>query len=182
MWVIVLLIHNLKREVMKWILLLVVTAVSISSKAQQATAPKQEAPYKLYPTLPPLELLQPDSNTITKETLKKQSTLIMYFSPDCDHCIKQMDEMNTRMEDFKKIQIILATNQPMETLVTFIEKYKLANYPNIKAGRDVKFNLPGFYRMKSLPYFALYDKKGTLITTFESNTKVDKILKAFKKH
>jgi hypothetical protein len=35
--------------------------------------------------------------------------------------------------------------------------------------------------MQSLPYLALYDKKGQLITTFEGNQKVNKILKAFGK-
>ncbi len=166
---------------MKWILILLFCIATIDTKAQLLnTTTKQVAPYKQFPTLPPIYLVLPDSTILTKESLKKQPTLIMYFSPDCDHCLKQMDEMNARMNDFKNIQWILATNQLMEPLIGFIEKYKLANYPNIKAGRDAKFNLPGFYRIKSLPYFALYDKKGNLITTFESNTKVDKLLKAFK--
>ena len=167
---------------MKWILLLLFPVVAVNSYSQQVKSYQQEPPYKQHPTLPPLELLQPDSNKLTNADLKKQPTLIMYFSPDCEHCIKQMEEMNTRMQDFQKIQIVLVTNQPMEQLVNFIAKYKLAAYPNIKPGRDVKFTLPGFYQMKSLPYFALYDKKGNLITTFESNTKVDKILKAFGKN
>ena len=46
-------------------------------------------------------------------------------------------------------------------------------------GRDEKYMLPPFYRMKSLPYLALYDKKGQFITSFEGNQKVDTILNAF---
>ena len=105
----------------------------------------------------------------------------MYFSPDCEHCIKQMNEMIKRMKDLKKLQIIMVTYQPMDLLVDFIKTYNLKKYSNIKAGRDTKFLLPGFYQIKSLPYFALYDKEGKLITTFESNTKVDTLLKAFEK-
>jgi cytochrome oxidase Cu insertion factor (SCO1/SenC/PrrC family) len=166
---------------MKWIFLLLFPLAATHSFSQQAKSYQQEPPYKQYPTLPTIELLQPDSNKLTNADLKKQPTLIMYFSPDCEHCIKQMDEMNKRMQEFKKIQIVLVTNQPMEHLVDFVAKYKLGAYPNIRPGQDVKFTLPGFYRMKSLPYFALYDKNWKLITTFESNTEVDKILNAFTK-
>ena len=167
---------------MKAILILIASFVLFSCKAQQTSVKQPEAPYKQFPTVPEtLELTKPDNSTFVKAQLKKQQTLIMYFSPDCEHCIKQMDEMIPRMNQFKKIQILLATNQPMEELVKFIAKYKLSDYPNVVAGRDAKFNLPGFFRMQSLPYFALYDKSGKLITTFESNTKVEKILKAFKK-
>lgn len=167
---------------MKWILFLLCVMAGVDNYGQQGKPAQQAAPYQQRPTLPPLELVLPDSNRISKIEFKKQPTLIMYFSPDCDHCIKQMEEMNTRMEDLKRIQIVMVTHQPMPELVQFIEKFKLANHSNITAGRDVKFMLPGFYRIKSLPYFALYDKKGNLITTFESNTKVDKILKAFRKN
>jgi hypothetical protein len=47
-------------------------------------------------------------------------------------------------------------------------------------GRDEKFVLPPFYKIRSLPYLALYDKKGKLITTFEGTQKADTILNAFK--
>jgi len=164
---------------MKGLLFVLMVVISTVSLAQQPE--RVEPPYKKNPVLPPLEILQPDSTTLTKADLKKQETLIMYFSPDCDHCIKQMNEMNKRMKDLKKIQIMMVTYQPMDLLVDFIKTYKLQKYSNIKAGRDTKFLLPGFYQIKSLPYFALYDKEGKLITTYESNTKVDVLLKAFKK-
>jgi len=164
---------------MKGVLIVLLMVTSAIGFAQQPERP--EAPYKKNPVLPPLEILQPDSSTLTTADLKKQETLIMYFSPDCDHCIKQMEEMNKRMKDLGKLQIIMVTHQPMDMLIDFIKTYKLEKYSNFKTGRDTKFLLPGFYQMKSLPYFALYDKEGKLITTFESNTKVDVLLKAFEK-
>jgi thioredoxin-like negative regulator of GroEL len=46
-------------------------------------------------------------------------------------------------------------------------------------GRDEKYMLPPYFRMQSLPFLALYDKKGQLITHFEGNQKIDTILNAF---
>lgn len=82
------------------------------------------------------------------------------------------------MDDLKEIQIILATYRPMEELVTFQNNYKLQEYSNIQAGRDTKYFIQPFYRIKNLPYLALYDKEGNLVKTFEGNVKVDELIKA----
>ena len=142
-----------------------------------------EAAYLRFPTIPPFQLLEIDSSTIfSKGDLKKnQPVLLMYFSPDCDHCRHQTEDMLRDIKSFKKIQIVMATYQPFEAMQTFYRKYELFSHDNIHMGRDSKYILPPFYRIANLPYMALYDKKGNLITTFEGNQKVNKILKAFGK-
>ena len=148
--------------------------------ADQAGA---EPPFKRFPTLPPFHLLKLDSTTyLTKEDVKKnRRTIIMYFSPDCDHCKHQTESILADFSKFKDIEIIMATYQPMEELKEFNEHYRMAEHSNIKMGRDEKFFLPPFYKIRSLPYLALYDKKGNLITTFEGTQKIDTILAAFDK-
>lgn len=135
-----------------------------------------------FPEVPPFTLLKRDSTTISKEGLKKNHPLIlMYFSPECHHCQRQMEDMLKRMEEMKNIQFILATYRPMEELSGFEIKYKLNEYPNIQLGRDTKYFIQPFFKVKNLPYLALYDKKGKLITTFEGNVTVDKLLDALGK-
>jgi primosomal protein N' len=89
--------------------------------------------------------------------------------------------MEKRMKDLKKYQIIMVTYQPFEEMVSFYKVHKIEDYPNIKMGRDSKFFLPPFFKIQSLPFQALYDKGGDLITTFEGNVKIDKLLDAFAK-
>lgn len=158
----------------KWILTIVPVLLVLITVAQVDTA----YPYKRFPTVPPISLLQADSSMLTKDQLKKGPVLLMYFSPSCDHCQHQMTDMLKRKEDFKHIQLVLATYQPFEEMVEFIQTYELAKYPNIKVGRDEKFVLPPFYHIQSLPYLALYDKKGALVTTWQGNVPVDTVLKA----
>ncbi len=159
--------------------LLLTVGVWGAATAQQANGQK-EPPYKLNPVLPALDLLLPDSSKLTNNALKKQNTMIMYFSPDCDHCVHQMEDMAKDRKKLASLQIVMVTHQPMESLVWFIKKYDLASYSNIRAGQDYKFNLPGFYAIRQLPYFALYDKDWKLIRTYESNTPVDTLVAAFK--
>ena len=105
--------------------------------------------------------------------------LLMYFSPDCDHCKKQVEEMLKRMDELKDVQIVMATYQPMDHLAFFEKKYQLSKYKNILSGRDTKYILPPFFKMRNMPYLALYNRKGNLITTFVGNVGVDKILAQF---
>ena len=140
-----------------------------------------DAPFRRFPIIPPFDLLKTDSSThLTKENIDtKHKTIIMFFSPECDHCQHQTEDMLAAIDSLKDIQIIMATYQPFEEMLAFYQKYELAKYSNIKLGRDTKYFLPPFYRMKSLPYLALYDNKGNLITSFEGNQPVVKLLAAF---
>ena len=180
---------------MKKVFLAIAILVYSSSLFAQQTAAQQpattpvtdqagaEPPFKRFPTLPPFHLLKLDSTTyLTKEDVKKnRRTIIMYFSPDCDHCKHQTESILADFSKFKDIEIIMATYQPMEELKQFNEHYRMAEHSNIKMGRDEKFFLPPFYKIRNLPYLALYDKKGNLITTFEGTQKIDTILAAFDK-
>ena len=149
----------------------------VAAIAQQDTTPL----FKRFPDFPPITLLKSDSGLITKQGLKKnQQVLLMYFSPDCHHCQRQMEDILQRINEFKRTQIILATYRAMEEMVNFQSKYKLENYSNIQVGRDTKYFIQPFYKVKNLPYLALYDKKGKLITTFEGNVSVDTLLHSFK--
>jgi thiol-disulfide isomerase/thioredoxin len=141
-----------------------------------------EAPFKRFPTLPPFNLLGADSTRLTKDSLQKnKQTLIMYFSPTCEHCQHQMEDMIKYAEDLKDIQIIMATYSPMNELTDFINQYTLNRFPNIRTGRDTQYMLQPFYKIAGLPYQALYDASGNLITTFEGNVKIEKLLLAFEK-
>ena len=163
----------------KWILLLVTVIALQQANAQGGD--NAEPAYKRFPTLPPMTLLQADSTNLTKENLAHQPTLIMYFSPTCDHCKHQWEDMLQHMEQLKKIQIVMVTYQPFEEMLEFYKSEKIDTYPNIKMGRDTKFTLPPFFQIQSLPYQALYDKKGKLINTFAGNVKVETMLKEFEK-
>jgi thioredoxin-related protein len=103
----------------------------------------------------------------------------MFFSPECTHCQHQTEDMLAAIDSLKDIQIVMATYQPFEEMVAFNQKYGIEKYSNIKLGRDTKYFLPPYYRMKSLPFLALYDNKGNYITSFEGNQKVSRLLEAF---
>ena len=157
------------------ILLLLCSTQSIF--AQNASASTETPPFKRNPTVPPFVLTSLDGKTITRESLaKKKATLIIYFSPECHHCIDQMNEMVKQAKSFEPYNLVFATYQPMEELQKFYTKYNLSTWKNIYLGRDEKFFFPPYCKIANLPFNILYDKKGNLITSFEGTTAMDKLL------
>ena len=181
-------IRSIKLFKMKKIFL-VITALTICqflSAQQVANRPATDtsnasAPYMRFPTIPPFHLLKLDSTTyLTKDSIRKnRKTIVMYFSPTCEHCKHQTEAILADFKEFRDIEIVMATYMPFDEMKEFDEHYKIYEHPNIKIGRDEKFVLPSFYRIKNLPYLALYDRRGNLITTFEGTQKTDILLKAF---
>lgn len=139
--------------------------------------------YKRFPTLPPVKLLLTDSvGHFSKEDFKKkEQVLIILFNPDCEHCQKETERMLDSISLFKNTQIVMATMMPFEKMIEFYKHYKLANYKNIVVGQDTQYFLPVFYMVSNLPYLALYNKKGDLITTYEGAVPIHKIVEEFNK-
>ena len=140
------------------------------------------APYLRFPSVPTLRLLLTDSSTLfTKNDLKnKKPLLIILFSPDCDHCKHETEEIIKNKEKLKKIQIVMATMLPFHKMKEFYEKYELKDMKNLVVGQDIYFILPSFYQIRNFPYNAMYDKKGKLIKTFEGVIPIEKIIDTFK--
>lgn len=140
------------------------------------------APYKRFPTLPPLEILLGDSTTkYTKNQVPKDKpVLLMLFSPDCHHCQQTAEEMNAHKTELQNIQIVLATLHPLWQMNDFVKKYALDQHQNVVIGKDIYYILPSWYNIKHLPYMAMYNKKGSLISVFEGGLSIPKVLQIFK--
>jgi len=104
----------------------------------------------------------------------------MLFNPDCDHCKHETEEIIKNIDQLKDVQIVMATMMGFDAMKEFYEKYELQKFENIHVGKDIKYTLPAFYKIRFMPFLAMYDKKGNLITTFEGSMKIDELINVFK--
>ncbi|HLF47222.1 MAG TPA: thioredoxin fold domain-containing protein [Chitinophagaceae bacterium] len=134
--------------------------------------------YKRFPTAPPFKLLSTDSSTIftNKDIKKNKPVFIMVFSPDCDHCQHHAEEMVNKKDQFKNIQVVMGTMQSPSKVKDFYINYQLEKLDHLIIGQDREYILGTYYKMKSLPFLAFYDKKGKLIDVFEGALPIDKVL------
>ena len=105
----------------------------------------------------------------------------MLFNPQCSHCQHETEELIKNIDKFKNIQIVMTTSMLFDSMMTFREKYKLADYKNIVVAQDIHYSLISFFMIHSLPFLAFYDKKKELISVFEGGLQMEKILKEFDK-
>jgi thiol-disulfide isomerase/thioredoxin len=161
--------------------LLLVVNVCVAGNSQTDSIP--EPPYKRFPTVPPFKILLTDSSTyLTKDDLeKKKSVMIMLFSPDCDHCNHETEDIIKNIAAFKKVQIVMATMLPFNKMIDFYNKHDLKRFDNIIVGKDVSFFFPVFYNVHNLPFLAFYNKKKELISVFSGALPVEKVIEELKK-
>lgn len=132
-------------------------------------------------TPPPAMLLLLDGKTkwALKSNLQKGKPLmLMFFSPDCDHCQHETEALIKNIGKFKGIQIVMISTQPLEEMKAFANKYNLLGN-GIQVGRDIAYVMTPYYEIKRLPYLAFYDKNKKLISAFEGSLGIPSILKVF---
>jgi thiol-disulfide isomerase/thioredoxin len=141
-----------------------------------------EAPYLKNPVLPEFRILQKDSlSWYTRKDLGNgKPVMIMLFSPDCEHCQQQTKLLKEHMKEFGDLQIVMTTYYPLDKMRRFYQEYKIGSYPNIFMGRDVPYFFGPFYKAKSIPFLAIYNKQHKLVRVYDGGAKTDKILEALK--
>ena len=149
---------------------------SVSSFAQEKT---EETPvYLRFPTIPQFKLAKAaDSTEFTRDDLKKRvNTLFFLFSPECNHCQHETEEIIKNIKKFKDAQIVMITYFPWNEMMPFYNHYKISNYPQITMARDNNYYFPAFFSMKTFPSTYLYDKKGNFKKSFEGAVNVQDII------
>jgi thioredoxin-related protein len=161
----------------KGTLLIILCFISIVTFSQQDTS----LIYLRFPTIPPFKLTKvPDSTVFTKDNLKKKKpTIIMVFSPDCEHCQEMTKQITANIHLFKKAQIVMATPLEFSYVKNFYDDYKIADYPTITMGRDPGYFLGTFYKVRSFPAIFIYNKKGQLVNWFTGEVELKKIVDSY---
>jgi len=143
-----------------------------SAFSQTATATKKIAPFQITLT---------NGKPYNFSQLTPGPVVLMYFSPDCDHC---QDFTKALLKNYTVIsnkQLVMVTFQPMEMVKQFATTYNLASYPNIKIGTEgTSYFVQKYYQIRSFPYIVMYDKTGKHVRTFEGEQPYADIFKALK--
>lgn len=136
--------------------------------------------YKRFPELPQFSIIRlPDSTAFTREDLpKKKETIIMLFSPDCDHCKHAIQDLLAKQEEWKKAELVLISSLDYVHIQKFYDEFHLADYKNIVVGRDGSFHLGLFYKIRTYPSIYVYDKNHKLITEFIGKINPDDLAKS----
>lgn len=139
-------------------------------------------------TIPTYKILTADSTYKSYTDLKKDKpVMIVYFAPDCGHCQHLMSELKPKMNDLKKMQVVLIAFTRIEypylnLLRDFRKNYSLAKYPNVTMGTEYPtYKVQQFYHVKTTPFIAIYDRTGKLVKAYEKVPAIDDLMGTVKK-
>ena len=119
-------------------------------------------------TLPTFSIRQPDSSWFSRSQLKEgKPVLILYFSPDCGHCMLETEDMISKMKSLKNLQVVMVTSREFDEMKNYADHYKLHRFSNVKIGRDAQRTISKYYEVKFTPFSALYSKNGKLLKSYK---------------
>lgn len=133
--------------------------------------------------IPPFKLLRSNGRFFNSSELpKNKPVLLIYFAPDCGHCLDLLTPFFKQIDRFRETEIVLATFKPVSELTLFERSYKTAAYPNLVVGTEGNtFYLRNYFKMQKTPFVALYDSKGKLAQTFSNEPTVAELLNSVQK-
>jgi len=129
-------------------------------------------------TIPSFDFLLPDSTTRvnTAAIPKGDPIVLLYFSPDCEHCQHETETIIHHMDSLKQVRFYFITNDPPERIKIFNEVYKLGKYTNITLGWDNQFFFPRHFKGAAPPYLVLYDRQKRMQGAFKGGLEAGQMI------
>ncbi len=141
--------------------LVIICTCAIQSYAQQGK-------------LPPFQMMQASGTVFKAQNLPMGKPIVLiYFSPDCDHCEKLMNDIVKQKAGLSKASVAMVTYLPVQSVVDFKKKYQLDKMPNFYVGTEGNsLFLRKYYRLAEMPFVAVYTKNGDLVKTYRKDPDV----------
>ena len=113
----------------------------------------------------PFKITLLNGKTYSYNQLKKNTeTVIIYFSPTCDHCKDFTGELLKHESALKNKQIIMVTYVPIAEVKPFDSLYHISSKPTFKIGTEgYSFIVRKYYNVERFPYIVIYNKQMKLV-------------------
>ena len=131
-------------------------------------------------SLAPFDITLINNKTLKAFQLKKnEPVMLMYFSPECDHCKELTTEILKSAKSFGNKQLIMVTYFPIAEVKKFANDLSIQKYPNIQVGTEgMTLVVQKHYNIRTFPFVALYNKSGKLVRMFREQAPPKDIVKA----
>lgn len=154
-------------------------AFLLYAAAGMAQGAADSLPYLKDPVLPAFNVELLDSSVFSTANIPAgKPTILMFFSPDCEHCRDLTQTLTTKMDSLSGAQFYLLTWMPMGLTKVFYRVLNLKDYPNVTVGRDFTYFFPSFFKVNKVPYLALYDRKKRFVHLYDGHVKMEELIRA----
>lgn len=127
----------------------------------------------------PFSIVMLNGKTYTYKELKKNvPTVLVYFSPTCEHCQAFTKELLKHDNELKNKQIVMVTYQPVKEMKPFDSTFHISSKHYIKMGTEgYTFVVQKYYGVQRFPFVAMYNKDMKLVKTIPFVTQPEEVSK-----
>ena len=127
--------------------------------------------------IPAIRLLLLDSSEIdTNDIPKGKPSILIFFSPDCDHCQRETKSIVENIDSLRNVNLFFITVDPFDRMKFFNEAYKLSQYKNVVVARDYAFSFPYYFKGAQPPFNAIYNSQNRLEATLPNEKNAQELL------
>lgn len=128
--------------------------------------------------MPDLKLMLMDSTTIlnTRDIPTGKPSLLIFFSPDCEHCQSETRDLLKKMDSLKKVNLYFITIDSLQRMKVFNGYFGLHKYPNVIVARDYTYSFASHFPKVVPPYTVLYDKYKRARVVMSGEAEASKII------
>lgn len=116
---------------------------------------------------------------ISRSDLKTGKTVVLYFSPNCEHCRALGEDIGRQMGRLRDIEFVFVTRFDEAEAVTFAKSFGLWEQPNVHFGLDLDAKFYQFFGEMYVPSAYVFNEEGDLLQVLYQNTLVSDLLDVF---
>ena len=103
----------------------------------------------------------------------KKSSLIIYFSLNCEYCINEINSISLNVKNFNNVDILLVSSDSYENIVNFSTKF---NNRKLNFIYDYSGEVKNILGVKNYPSIYIFSRNMKLVKFFKGETPINKIL------
>lgn len=122
--------------------------------------------------LPHVSFLSIEGDIVKLNHAVNKVKYIVFFNSDCEHCQAEVRLLADNFEEFENSDVYFLSNEPLENIRAFKEKYLKGQYEFHIGKIDPKVS-SGVFGVHTFPYVMIYDKDNKLLKTFKGEVKLE---------
>jgi len=126
--------------------------------------------------LPVLQITLLEGKAINIDSLSGK-TVLFFFSPDCDHCQREAEDIREHLNAFKDYSLYFIAARGSGEIDAFAKKYQLSDISNVHFAHAEVPEVVKAMGAIGTPTLYIYSDDKRLVKKFENETDVEEIIK-----
>lgn len=116
---------------------------------------------------------------ISKSDLRGGKTVVLYFSPNCEHCRTLGADIGRNLGRLRDIDFVFVTRFDEADAVAYAREFKLWEQPHVYFGLDMDATFYGYFGEMYVPSTYVFTEDGKLLQSLYQNAMVADILDVY---